>query len=64
MLEPLGNGRVRITYRLHTEPGGSVPDSLVNSSLVDIPYNTLYNLQRKVLQSPYKEAKYSEIIEK
>jgi hypothetical protein len=64
MLEPLGNGRVRVTYRLHTEPGGSVPESLVNSSLVDIPYNTLYNLQRKVLQSPYKEAKYSEIIEK
>lgn len=64
MLEPMGNGRVRVTYRLHSEPGGTVPDSLVNSSLVDIPYNTLYNMQKLVLQSPYKEAKYKEIVEK
>lgn len=64
MLEPLGNGQVRITYRLHSEPGGKVPDSLVNSSLVDIPYNTLYNIQRLVLQPPYKDARYKEIVEK
>jgi hypothetical protein len=64
MLEPLGNGRVRVTYRLHSEPGGSVPDSIVNSSLVDIPYNTLYNMQRFVLQPPYKDARYKEIMEK
>lgn len=64
MLEPLGSGRVRVTYRLHSEPGGTVPDSLVNSSLVDIPYNTLYNMQRLVMQSPYKDAKYKEIVEK
>ena len=64
MFEPLGNGRVRVTYRLHSEPGGTVPDSLVNSSLVDIPYNTLYNMQRMVQQSPYKEAVYKEITEK
>ncbi|MCL2025821.1 MAG: START domain-containing protein [Leptospirales bacterium] len=64
MLEPLGAGRLRVTYRLHSEPGGSVPETLVNSSLVDIPYNTLHNLRRMVNQSPYKDAKYDEIIEK
>ena len=64
MLEPLGNGRLRVTYRLHSEPGGSVPEALVNSFLVDIPYNTLYNLKKMVTLSPYKDAKYSIIIEK
>ena len=64
LLEPLGNGRLRVTYSMHSEPGGSVPDSLVNSSLVDIPYNTLYNLKKMVNQSPYKDAKYPEVIEK
>ncbi len=64
MFEPLGNRRVRATYSLHSEPGGSIPDSLVNSSIVDIPYNTLYNMKQMVLQSPYKEVKYKDIIEK
>ena len=63
-LEPLGNSRLRVTYRLHSEPGGSVPDALVNSSLVDIPYNTLLNLKKMVNQSPYKDTKYDEVIEK
>ncbi|MCL1911791.1 MAG: START domain-containing protein [Leptospirales bacterium] len=64
LLEPLGSGRLRVTYRLHSEPGGSVPETLVNSSLVDIPYNTLYNLKRMVNQSPYKGARYDAIIER
>ena len=63
LLEPLGNGRLRVTYSMHSEPGGSVPDSLVNSSLVDIPYNTLLNLKKMVNQAPYRDAKYEEVIE-
>lgn len=63
-LEPLGARRVRVTYRLHSEPGGSVPDSLVNSSLVDIPYNTLWNLRNLVKQAPYRDARYSSVVEK
>ena len=64
LIEPLGNGRLRITYRLHSEPGGSVPDSLVNSALVDIPYNTLNNLRKMVNQSPYKDTKYDMVIDR
>ena len=64
LIEPLDNGRLRVTYSMHSEPGGSVPDSLVNSSLVDIPYNTLNNLKKMVARSPYKDAKYDEIIER
>ncbi|MCL1864252.1 MAG: START domain-containing protein [Spirochaetes bacterium] len=64
MIEPLGNGRLRVTYRAHSELGGSVPETLVNIALVDIPYNTLYNFKKMVNQSPYKDAKYDAIIEK
>ncbi len=63
-LEPLGKGKVKIIYRLHTEPGGSVPDSLVNSSLVDIPYNTVYNMKKMIQSDPYRDAHYSTITEK
>ncbi len=63
-LEPLGAGRVRVVYRLHSEPGGSVPDSLVNSSLVDIPYNTLWNLRNLVRQSPYRDVRFKAVAEK
>ena len=64
LIEPLGNGRLRVTYKLHSEPGGSVPDTLVNSALVDIPYNTLNNLRKMVNQSPYKDAKYDIVIDR
>jgi len=63
-LVPLGNGKVRIIYRLHSDPGGSVPGSIVNSSLVDIPYNTLWNMRNFVKNEPYRTARYSDIIEK
>lgn len=57
LFEPVGKDRVRITYRLHSEPGGSLPESLVNKSLVEIPYNTLYNMKKMISMSPYKDAK-------
>ena len=64
MLEPLENGKLRVTYRLHSEPGGSVPETLVNNALIYIPYNTLYNLKKMINQAPYKDAKYDIIVEK
>ncbi|HRX49083.1 MAG TPA: START domain-containing protein [Spirochaetota bacterium] len=63
-LEPLGGGNIRVIYRLHSEPGGSVPDSIVNSSLVDIPYNTLWNMRNFVKRSPYRDAVYTIVKEK
>ena len=63
-LVPIGKGKVRVIYRLHSDPGGSVPDSIVNSSLVDIPYNTLWNMRNFVKNEPYRSARYSDIIEK
>lgn len=42
---PLGDGKVEVTYQVHTEPGGSVPSWLANSFVVDAPFNTLSGLR-------------------
>jgi hypothetical protein len=42
---PQGEGKVEVTYQVHTEPGGSVPSWLANSFVVDAPFNTLNDLR-------------------
>jgi hypothetical protein len=39
------DGKVEVTYQVHTEPGGSVPSWLANSFVVDAPFNTLKGLR-------------------
>lgn len=63
-LEPLGKGKVRVVYSMHSEPGGNIPYNLINRSLVDISFNTLLNLKKMIRLSPYKEAGYNFIKEK
>lgn len=46
-LVPKGDGKVEVTYQVHTEPGGSVPSWLANSFVVDAPFNTLEQLRAK-----------------
>lgn len=45
-MTPEGEGRVRVVYELHAEPGGQVPAWLANSFVIDAPYNTLLLLRR------------------
>lgn len=47
-LKPLADGKVEVTYEVHTEPGGSVPSWLANSFVVDAPLQTLQGLREKV----------------
>ncbi|MGG2396996.1 START domain-containing protein [Pseudomonas sp. SH1-B] len=47
-LQPQGEGRVEVTYEVHTEPGGSVPSWLANSFVVDAPLQTLQGLRAQV----------------
>mgnify|MGYP002718257558 CR=1 FL=1 len=42
---PQGDGKVEVTYQVHTEPGGSVPSWLANSFVVEAPFNTLSGLR-------------------
>ncbi len=44
-LVPQPDGQVEVTYRVFSEPGGELPDWLVNSLVSDQPFNTLANLR-------------------
>lgn len=57
-LIPLANGKVKIEYQAHFEPGGSVPQSVINMVLTDTPYESLLNLKSLVEQGKHKDAKY------
>jgi hypothetical protein len=42
---PQKDGTLKIIYTVSAEPGGKLPDWLVNSAVVDIPFNTFTNLK-------------------
>lgn len=44
-MTPTKDGKVDVTYQLHTEPGGSVPSWLASRFVVDAPFNTLKALK-------------------
>jgi hypothetical protein len=46
-LLPMGADKTRVTYQVHTEPGGSVPSWLANKFVVDAPFNTLKALKER-----------------
>ncbi len=55
---PQENGITEVTYQVHANPGGSLPDWLVNGIVVDTPYNTLKNLQVKVVEERYQNQSF------
>jgi hypothetical protein len=52
--EPIKNGRLRITYRSHFEPGGYVPHVLVNWFSENMPYMSLLNILEEIKKKKYK----------
>lgn len=50
-LTPNAEG-VHVTYQMHANPGGSIPNWLANQTVVDTPYGTLKGL-RSYLQAPH-----------
>jgi len=45
LLEKLGPNKTRITYQLQADPGGSIPSWIANMGSIDLPFDTLKNLQ-------------------
>ena len=45
-LEDLGSGQAKLTYQVHSDPNGNIPDWVVNSMITDAPTNTLRNLHK------------------
>ncbi len=51
--------QTKLTYQAHSNPGGSLPAWLANSSVVDFPFGTLTNLKERVKESQYKNVSFS-----
>jgi hypothetical protein len=56
MFEPAEKGQILITYQVHANPGGSLPDWLANSVVVDTPYHTMSNMVEMLKLEKYQQA--------
>jgi len=57
LLEPIDPTHTRVTWQQHAEPGGSIPEWLVNSLLIDIPHFSLRDLKTLANSKKYQHAK-------
>ncbi len=53
-LSPQADNRTAVIFQLHLDPGGALPASLVNSLIVDNPYETLKRLREVVARPEYR----------
>jgi len=56
LLQPLDDGRLRLTWQQYIDPAGALPAWLVNRLLTDIPFKSLEALRDLVRQPPYVDA--------
>lgn len=56
LFEPKSAGQVLVTYQVHANPGGSLPDWLANSVVVDTPYYTMSNMVNMLKLEKYEQA--------
>lgn len=47
-LEPEGDGRTRVLFEMHLEPGGGIPAWMANARVVSTPLEALANLRSRV----------------
>ncbi len=57
VLQQLEDGSTRVTWTQHAEPGGRLPDWLVNAMLVDGPWETFSKLREQVSRPRYRQAR-------
>lgn len=50
-----GEGKTEVYYQQHSDMGGAIPPWLVNLLAVDMPYNTLVNFRRLLLEEKNKK---------
>lgn len=48
LLEPVSPRETRVTFRMHLEPGGGVPEWLIDTQVVETPFEALTNLRAAV----------------
>ena len=47
---PLKDGRIEVYFQQHSNPGGSIPSFLVNKLSVEIPFYSLKNLRKMIIE--------------
>lgn len=62
-LIPQSNGDVQVIYSLRTDPGGSIPDWLVNLTIVTGPYQSILKMHQQVQKPQYASLKLNFINE-
>jgi len=55
-LSPISENETSVTWVQHTEPGGNIPNWLVNMLLIDIPYYSLTRLEGMAKKPEYRSA--------
>ena len=55
--------KVEITYQMHAEPGGSIPNWVINMFLVDTPIEDIKMLQERAQLEKYSNQKFNFLIE-
>jgi hypothetical protein len=56
--KPLKSGTVMIVYQTVTDPGGPLPLWLLNLSVIDLPYFTMYKFREVIKEERYSTAMY------
>ena len=54
---PVSNGKVKVVYQVHGDPGGKLPSWLANSTCVDNPYRIFKKIKNTVVKPRYRNAK-------
>lgn len=54
---PLGDGLVEVSMSGHADPGGHIPDFLINLMIKETPYRTLQGLRRVVTGATYQQGR-------
>jgi hypothetical protein len=60
---PLKSGTVMIVYQTVTDPGGPLPLWLLNLSVIDLPYYTMYKFRDVIKEDRYAAAIYQVVEE-
>ncbi len=46
ILEPRGANRSHVTFQMHLEPGGGIPEWMINARVVESPFEALANMRK------------------
>jgi hypothetical protein len=52
---PLGQGLVEVSMSGHADPGGHIPDFLINLMIKETPYRTLLGLRHVISGAKYQQ---------